>query len=68
LTQAADGARQRHQTTNFWGQKVKDQGQDAEDTFGCLAEASFSTPLGRVVDPLGSSVDPLGLSSISSLQ
>ena len=41
---------QAHETTNFEGQEVKCQGHkgSAELRFGDLAEASFSTPMGRV--------------------
>ena len=40
---------QKHDIINFWGQEVKvSRSREAKDRFGGLAEASYSTPLGRV--------------------
>jgi len=39
---------QGHEIVNFGGREVKGQGHKAEDRFGGLAAASFSTPFGRV--------------------
>jgi len=39
---------QGHETTNFGVRGQRSRSREAEDRFGGLAEASFSTPMGRV--------------------